>query len=570
MIERDVTKFDNADKNKRDFVDDISSFINGKAHLDGKVLVIYGLRRTGKTVAMEQALTEYGHPEKCAFFEVSDTDTIDDIYAKIVEYKNRGIEVMCFDEITEAEDFITSSAYLPDVFAKEGIKIILTGTDSLGFDFAEDRALFDRTQRIATTHISFSEHSRVLNTKSIDDYIEYGGLMGKGLNKEKEVHDYKSACKYLDSAVAGNISHSILNDYRDNDLDVFSAQELNSIIEKLVELYSGVISIKNMQYPLRNVSVNEPISLSKGLISENNIQYLALERKNIAKDFAEIINADIEIKTPVTAHMVHELEKYLLQMHVLSVVPATEFRYTEDAGWREADTYHEYYIVQPAIKYYHLLEGKKFISKSDYYKSLTDDEKKVLSTKYEETIRGKMIEQIVIYDVRQILSPPKQFLVTKPIFYVNDLQKGEYDMLIRDRNLKKYWSFEIKHTDKPYYEQEKHLVNDDFKSIADRQYGERAMAAVLYQGKSFQNTTGVYYLNVADFCLTTDKYKNISKTMEELTRNLPKIDLKKYNELQKANTNSKRLLEIARELAPINNILFVGNAEKDELEFEEY
>lgn len=268
MFERDISTFDNKNKNKRDFVDDISKFINGKSYLDGQILVLYGLRRTEKTVAMEQALAEYGHADECAFYEITDRDDIDDIYKKIIDKKQEGKKLICFDEITKADGFINDSALLADIFAKEGIKIIITGTDSLGLIFAQNKELYDRTVDIRTTHISFAEHCRVLGVRDIDDYIEYGGLMRKG---EKIVHDYESARKYLDEAVSDNISNSIKkNIYEDGLIDI-TKSELRAIIEKLVEQYSGKITAKAIKAPLQKASVNEPVAKLQNLVDKSVI-----------------------------------------------------------------------------------------------------------------------------------------------------------------------------------------------------------------------------------------------------------------------------------------------------------
>lgn len=191
---RDISKINIDNKKQRYCVDEIKRFIESDDELEGKILVLYGLRRTGKTTMMEQVISDYYSKKKCAFYEVTDKDNIDDIRDTIIFEQEKGTSIICFDEITKAKDFITSSSILPNIFAKEGMKIIVAGTDSLGFSFAEETELFDRTERIRTTHISFAEHCEVLGVRDIDDYIMYGGLMRKG-ETDKKVYDYKSAKK---------------------------------------------------------------------------------------------------------------------------------------------------------------------------------------------------------------------------------------------------------------------------------------------------------------------------------------------------------------------------------------
>ena len=57
---------------------------------------------------------------------------------------NAGFRYVFIDEVTLMEDFIDSAALFSDVFATMGMKIVLSGTDSLGFWLAMDEELYDR------------------------------------------------------------------------------------------------------------------------------------------------------------------------------------------------------------------------------------------------------------------------------------------------------------------------------------------------------------------------------------------------------------------------------------------
>ena len=50
---------------------------------------------------------------------------------------------MFIDEVTLLNDFIEGAALFSDVFAASGMKIVLSGTDSLGFMFTGDEELYD-------------------------------------------------------------------------------------------------------------------------------------------------------------------------------------------------------------------------------------------------------------------------------------------------------------------------------------------------------------------------------------------------------------------------------------------
>ena len=155
MVCRDITKFNHTGKKERYAVQDVRCFIQSDKALDGFILVIYGLRRTGKTTIMEQALSSFD-AKRCVFFEVQEKDSLLDVQRAVVAAQENSVDIICFDEITKANDFITNASVLSDVFAKEGIRIIVTGTDSLSFLLAMNHELYDRTVRIQTTHIPFA------------------------------------------------------------------------------------------------------------------------------------------------------------------------------------------------------------------------------------------------------------------------------------------------------------------------------------------------------------------------------------------------------------------------------
>ena len=63
---------------------------------------------------------------------------------------------MFIDEITLMDDFINTAAVLSDVFSMMDMKIVVSGTDSLGFAMANRDELYDRSIMIHTSFIPFS------------------------------------------------------------------------------------------------------------------------------------------------------------------------------------------------------------------------------------------------------------------------------------------------------------------------------------------------------------------------------------------------------------------------------
>lgn len=519
MIKIEFKQIDNANKKKREKFAEIKRFFDNHKCKEGKILVLYGLRRTGKTTLIEQLLDNYDNTS-ALYYQVTKNDTTDDINRAIIEAKQKGIKLICFDEITKASDFIDNSAILSDIFAKQGVNIIVSGTDSLGFAFAEESELYDRMIKIRTTHIPFAEHCKVLDQKDIDDYIQYGGLMKKGEPEDRIVNDYESACKHLDSAVADNIAHSLASSDKHSALSKLSEEELRLLIKKIVERYSGKFDSKNIQKQINKVSVNLPVKkLPEIDIDEKVLDNLVLEKENIKNDFLEVLNISGKFHTEITDDIVQEAIRYLFDMDLLSVTPKTTFIFNENLGWRESEHTHEYYIVQPAIKYHFLSEGKNFIETKSYYNDLTFAQKEFMKAKLDEQIKGLMIEQIVIFDVQKdLVNTP--YKVCKTVFKNGTDSLGEYDMLIYDINKNSYWAFEIKHTTEPYFKQEKHLTNTVLQNVIDNKYGHRKDVAVLYRGNPFKSETGIYYFNITDFLTAVHNYKNLDLVFDVLAKDI--------------------------------------------------
>ena len=533
MFKRDISKFNVKDKKERFAVQDVRDFIESDKALDGNILIIHGLRRTGKTTIMQQVLANYSDINVCEFYEIQEKDTMQNIYDTIIDSEKRGIKIICFDEITKAEDFIRDSALLPDVFAKDGMRIIVTGTDSLSFNFATDYELYGRTYKVSTTHIPFAEHCAVLNTNDIDDYIQFGGMMSKG-KSEKFVHDYNSACKYLDSAVSENIVNSLNKNRHDCSLKKLSTRELQTIIEKMVELYSGQFEQEDLQNELTKATINNPINFLNKIIDKSITRPIVSKSKQIVKEFVKMINADTEIKTIIDEQMISELKDYLRTLNVVSVTSTINLKFQKLTGWTSEIEQYEYHIIQPAIKYNHLQKGKDYIYNSPHYDILLPIEQKYLAIKLEEKIYGDMLEQIVLFDLNEALNvnlprfdKPK-YKVYKPSFFINGDKNGEYGMLIHELATNRYWGFEIKHTTMPFIAQEKHLQNEAFFPILEENFGHRENVCVLYRGEPFlSDGSDTIYLNVSDFLCSINQTHNIEKTISDLTQNIP---TKKYQQ----------------------------------------
>ena len=240
----------------------------------GKVFILYGLRRTGKTTMIRQLIHELSPDEfnRSAFIQVRAGDTLGDLNSDLKWLSANHYQNVFLDEVTLAEDFIEGAALFSDIYAASGMKIVLSGTDSLGFLFSESRELYDRCILLHTTWIPYREFEQVLGIRGIDEYIRYGGTMslsGTHYNETSTFATKASTNEYIDSAIAKNIQHSLkyyqYGDHFRHLGELFERNELTSAINRVVE------------------DINHRFTI--GVLTDDFISHdLGISKKNLRKD----------------------------------------------------------------------------------------------------------------------------------------------------------------------------------------------------------------------------------------------------------------------------------------------
>lgn len=110
------------------------------------------LRCTGKTIMIRQILADMSDADlvKAAFFQITEQNTLADVNKDLKYLEEHGYRYIFLDEVTLMEDFIEGAALFSDIFAACGMKIVMSGTNSLGFLFTEDEQIYDRCITLST------------------------------------------------------------------------------------------------------------------------------------------------------------------------------------------------------------------------------------------------------------------------------------------------------------------------------------------------------------------------------------------------------------------------------------
>lgn len=491
-----------AEWERRDCYEQLQDYLHSKE--TDRVCLIYGLRRTGKTTMLRQAVSDLSESEfnKAAYIKLRRTDTMAMLNRDLKRLFNANYQYIFLDEVTLMSDFIDSAALLSDVFAAMGMKIVLSGTDSLGFSLAMNEELYDRAISIHTTFIPFREHSRLLGIDSIDEYIRYGGTLRAGeldfenpeLNSdEASFKDDESTRRYIDTAICRNIQHSLAC-YEDGNhfhhlYSLYQAGELTNAINRIIENMNHRFVVDTIVREFRSSDLSVS---AKNLRKERNPEKRTdiLDRIDIdavTEKLMEIL--DIRNKEDqsigITKSHVIEIKEYLRALDLIAECP---IEYANP----ELEPLEHTIFTQPGMRYcqaqalvYSLMQDKVFSALSE--KEKTDVTERIL-----EEVRGRMMEDIVLLETSK--AAPDSVRVFMLVF-----PAGEFDMVTYDSVADKCAVYEIKHSDQVVPQQYRHLTNEDKRKMTEKRFGEIISTNVIYRGENQALENDVSYLNVEEY-----------------------------------------------------------------------
>ena len=478
--------------NKRECIQKLRDYIFGDD--TDKVFVLYGLRRTGKTTMIRQILAELSDEEfsKAVFIQAKRGDTLSDINDDLRLLESKGFKYVFIDEVTLIEDFIEGAALFSDIYAGSGMKIVLTGTDSLGFIFTQDDQLYDRAITLHTTFIPYREFEDVLGIAGIDEYIQYGGTMsisGKNYNKESTFATAKKSNEYIDTAIANNIQHS-LKYYQDGGhfrqlFDLYQQGELTNVINRVVENINHRFTLDVVEKAFKSSDIS--ITARNMLLDKDDPidikKHLDLDAVTFGiMQTLEILNKEDQMIDVQESHMA-QIKEYLTLLDLIVEADLVSLPDTDNNGKLTI-------ITQPGMRYSqadaivsNIMQDKKFNKLSVFDKSRVID-------RLRSEIMGRMMEEIVLLETKLSLSDKQVFKLQFAV--------GEFDMVIFDPDKLCCEIFEIKHSKERVPEQYRHLIDEKKCKATEHHYGTITGKYVIYRGET-TDSDGIRYLNVEEY-----------------------------------------------------------------------
>ena len=477
---------------KRECIKELREYIFGSQQ--DKVFIIYGLRRTGKTTMIRQILTELSDAEfkKSAFIQVKPKDTLTDVDADLRLLEEKGFKYVFIDEVTLMEDFIEGAAIFADIYASSGMKIVLSGTDSLGFAFSKEEQLYDRCIMLHTTFIPYREFEEVLGIKGIDEYIRYGGTMSLGginYNADSTFSNSRTAEEYIDTAIAKNIQHSLkMYQYGGHFrqlLDLYERGELTNVINRVVENinHSFTRSVVERTFKSHDISVTAANMLRDRENPINIKEHMNLDAVTFGiMQVLDILNKEEQSIDIEDSHMI-QIKEYLA---LLDLIMEIDLESLPEVNQKSKVTV----ITQPGLRYAQANAIVENLLLDAKFRELAVQERHRILERLLNEIRGRMMEDIILLETK-IAKPDKK--VFKLQFTV-----GEFDMVVFDPKTLTCQIYEVKYSDEQVPEQYRHITNEEKCAMTSHRYGEITGKYVIYRGDSAA-VEGVSYLNVEEY-----------------------------------------------------------------------
>jgi len=477
---------------KRECYSKLHEYIYG-GHQD-RVFVLYGLRRTGKTTLIRQIIADMSESDfqKSAFIQVKVQDDLGKLNKDLKQLESQGFKYVFIDEVTLMEDFIDGAALFSDIYAACGMKIVLSGTDSLGFLFTKSEELYDRCITLHTTFIPYREFENVLGIKGIDEYIRFGGTMslsGVNYNEESPFSDSKRTDEYIDTAIAKNIQHS-LEFYKSGRnfrhlLKLYENKELTNAINRVVEDINHRFTVDVLTKTFKSSDLS--ISARNLLKDKNNsIDILSnIDRESVEKRLMETLEIlNIEDQTiPVDKDCAMEIKEYLA---LLDLIMEIDEEYLPVSNSEDK----KIVITQPGMRYSQATELVNSILQDEKFSGFSATERAYILERILSEVKGRMLEDIILIETK-MANPKRQVFQLR--FAI-----GEFDMVVADSETATCEIYEIKYSKEIVDKQYQHLNDDKKCEDTAFRFGTITGKYVIYRGET-KNVDGIKYVNAEEY-----------------------------------------------------------------------
>ncbi len=452
----------------------LRDYLEGRIGSDGRVCLLTGLRRTGKTTMIRQAIRDLTpeQAERAAYIKVTAADNMEKLNSDLNLLYDMGYRYVFIDEVTLMSDFIDDAALLSDVHAAQGMRVVLTGTDSLAFCLALRQELYDRAVTVSTTFIPFREHRRLLGLDGIDGYIRYGGTLRAGemgpdgfTAEHATFRDGASTKEYIDSAVCRNIERSLVGS---KDLSQF--RNLRALQESgdLMEVVERVMVNMNLNFLL--------LILSKNPMFQN----LRLAAWNLKND-----RAREEQAAGITRAHVSEVKQALVEMDLVVECPAE----VPQAG---SEPIERVIFTQPGIRSCQIRTLLQTLMSTEKFVGLSEVNKRDMAEKVMADVSARMLEDIILLETEKARAGSHQV-------YKLQINAGVFGMVVYHIADNSCYICELRSGARMAPEQYRRLADADKYNQIEKRFGPIRQRFILCDDPQAQSADDITFCRPEDY-----------------------------------------------------------------------
>lgn len=507
-IGEDLLKKINKGKEKnykhRYVFEDLMNYLQGTSN---DVCALYGLRRTGKSVLMRQAISQLIYndgvnPEKIAYITFAkNTKYTDQDVVNVIRDMKDTVRYFFIDEISFIKMNLEYNMLnlLSDEFCLQGIRIVIAGTFSFALKLLSDEVLFDRMYKIDTTYFSYKEANEVFGY-SLEQFIQYGGIIRESGNEKMTPKDY------MKTAVTNNISNSLIRSDKLYEIG-YIEPNINKVIDNpnekaILSRLSTLIRITVDRY-LKALIYNDITKTPYRFSDIGNLADLIRQRTtrdNVLDDSLEIVNIDSKKYYGILAEVIGNVkrnemseETFKMFIDILKQIGLIEDIYlqhhTESCF---VTNYLRYGLCEEILA--EIEETVKLETNGRYDTDLASD-----------NLKGTIQEAIIYLDLQH----SNKYDFDK---YRNEATGMEVDLIIKNQDKGTMEIYEIKHSREPLIGHAKNIVNKEFLLELENQFGLKISSYnIIYNGNNL-----VKKVNPVDVYKELKEYaKNLQRTNAE-------------------------------------------------------
>jgi hypothetical protein len=212
------------------------------------------------------------------------------------------------------------------------------------------------------------------------------------------------------------------------------------------------------------------------------------------KEIFEIKNKS-EMLTDMTEEHLKEVKNYLQGLDLLVRIPV----YTSYKDM--AKTYDLEIISQPGMVYAHATELLKELQNNEVWrKEIPFEDKNRFMERAEHHVKGIILENEILVNTYKLFNSDNVYVSKLSVreIFGGAVMPYEAGMIVLDTEKRVASVFEVSYSEKPEKEQTKNLLDSNFISYIEKNFGRVSNRFVIYNGKSV-HTDDADYINAEEY-----------------------------------------------------------------------